>query len=341
MNSTTKTVLTRDTIEKIMEKHFGDVQVQNVTELTEGWFNAIYVVDYTKDGQSVSVVLKTGVEEGKYVLSYEKDMARAELAVYDMLEGTIIPTAKILARDLSRELIRCDYFIMERMTGDNWGHLNGKLTPENRELLVAELARYTAALHQIKSPWYGYIKDDHAYQYASWREAFQGFIKMAVSDGREQGLQLPYDELLEALEPCWFLLDNIKEACLVNFDMWTKNIMLKKQEDGLYHIDAIIDLERGFYGDPYADFISSNTVVGDVSTCQNFMKNYSSVSGKEFLYTDRDRARLVMYNIYLTLLLGVEVYRKTSEQEKEQALESCRSMLVSLFGQLKEAVGKL
>ena len=44
MNSTTKTVLTRDTIEKIMEKHFGDVQVQNVTELTEGWFNAIYVV---------------------------------------------------------------------------------------------------------------------------------------------------------------------------------------------------------------------------------------------------------------------------------------------------------
>lgn len=341
MNSTTKTILSKEIIQKIMEKHFGDVQVQNVSELTEGWFNAIYIVDYTKDGEAFSVVLKTGVEEGKYVLSYEKDLVRAELQVYDLLKGTIIPTAEILAKDFSWDLINCDYFIMERMMGDNWGRLTDQLIPENKDILVAELAQYTAALHQIKGPWYGYLKNDTFYQHPTWKDAFRGMIQMLMDDGKEQKLDLPYDELLEILEPYWYLLDDIKEPCLVNFDMWTKNIMLKKEEDGFYHIDAIIDLERAFYGDPYADFLSSNTVVGDVSTCQIFMDNYSKINGREFTFTNRDRVRLIMYFIYIIMMMGVEDYRKTDEQAKAEALKECREGLKFFAKRLKEAAEAL
>lgn len=341
MNSTTKTVLSTELIQKIMEKHFGKVTVTNVSELTEGWFNAIYVVDYEKEGKNFSVVLKTGVETGKYVLSYEKDMVEAELWVYDLLKDTIIPTAQILARDLSRELIDCGYFIMERMTGDNWGHLDSQLTPENRDLLVAELAQYTAALHQVKGSWYGYLKNDTSYHHPTWREAFQGMIHMAIQDGKDQNLDLPYDFMLETFEPYWYLLDDIQEPCLVNFDMWKKNIMLKKEADGLYHIDAIIDLERCFYGDPYADFISSNTVVGDVSSCQTFMENYSKISSREFTYTDRDRVRYIMYWLYVVIVLGVEDYRKTDEAAKAAALEGCRKGLKETAERLHAAAAKL
>ena len=151
MESTTKTHLDHQTIQNIIKKHFGEVCVQNVTELTEGMFNAIYAVDYIKDNNLYSVVLKTGVEANKYVLSYEKDMLRAELQVYDLLKDTIIPTAEIYARDFSREIINCDYFIMERLTGNNWGKLKGEITPENHDVLVAELAQYTAALLHLLS----------------------------------------------------------------------------------------------------------------------------------------------------------------------------------------------
>lgn len=342
MKSTTKTVLDTEIIQKIMEKHFGTVQVQKVTELTEGWFNAIYVVEYTKGDEEVTVVLKTGVETGKYVLTYEKNLMQAELQVYDLLQDTIIPTADILARDFSHDVIDCDYFIMEYLTGDNWGHLDASLIPENRDLLVAELAEYTAALHQIKGKWFGYLKDDTFYQYPTWREAFQGMVQMMIDDGKAQNLDLPYDELLAALEPYLYLMDDIQEPCLVNFDMWTKNIMLKKKEDEVYyHIDAIIDLERAFYGDPKADFISSNTVVGDVSTCQNFMDHYSKISGKEFTYTQRDRVRHAMYWLYLIIMGGVEVYRKTDEQERAEALQGCRDGLKQFTEVLKEAAAKL
>ncbi len=341
MKSTTKTVVSDETIQKIMEKHFGDVQVQKVTELTEGWFNAIFVIDYTRDGEACSVVMKTGVERGKYVLSYEKDLLKAELEVYDLLKDTIIPTAKIYARDFSHELIDCDFFMMERLTGDNWSRLADQITPENKDILVAEIARYTAALHQIKGPWYGYLKHDAFYQHPSWKEAFRGMVQMMIDDGKEQGLDLPYDEMLEIFAPYWDLLDDVQEPCLVNFDMWTKNIMLKMGDDGLYHIDAIIDLERCFYGDPCADFISSNTIVGDVSSCQTFMDNYSRISGREFTFTQRDRVRQKMYFVYLLIMGGVEAYRQVDEKGKQEAVARCRGGLQFFAKQLQEEAAKL
>lgn len=337
MNSTTKTRLDQKIIQKIMAKHFGAVTVTDAEELTEGMFNAIYVVHYEKEGQSAAVVLKTGVETGKYVLSYEKEMIKAELTVYDLLKDTIIPTAQILARDFGHDLINCDYFIMEYMTGDNWGHLEKLITPENKDILVAELAQYTAALHQVKGDWFGYVKNDTFYQYPTWKSAFQGMVQMMIEDGKEQNLDLPYEEFLNTLAPYWYLLDDITEPCLVNFDMWKKNIMLKLNEDGLYHIDAIIDLERAFYGDPYADFISSNTIVGDVSTCQTFMDHYSKISGTPFHFSDRDRVRLVMYFIYLILMGGVEVYRKADAQAKADSLKGCREGLAFFKQKLQKA----
>lgn len=341
MNSTTKTQVDRATIEKVMHKHFGDVQVQNVTELTEGWFNAIFVIDYRKDNEDFSVVMKTGVKTGTYVLSYEKNLVKAELEVYDLLADTIIPTAKIYARDFDHDLIDCDFFIMERMMGDNWGHLADQISPENRDILIAEIAQYTATLHQIKGPWYGYLKENPFYQHSSWKDAFRGIIQMTIDDSKEQGLDLPYDDILETLAPYWDLLDDIQEPCLVHFDMWTKNIMLKQGEDGLYHIDAIVDLERCFYGDPYADFISSNTIVGDVSSCQIFMDNYSKISGKHFAFTQKDRVRQLMYFTYLILLGGAESYRQLDEAGKQEAVARCRGGLQVFAQQLKEAAAKL
>ena len=324
MISNTKSILSRETIEMIVQENFGEgIVVEHITELTEGWFNAIYVLSFA--GQGVlgykELVLKTGVQSSKYVLSYERDIMRAEIFVYSLLENTIIPIPKIITQDYSQSLVDFDYCFMEKMQGSNWMILEEKITPENKEKLIAELARYTAALHNVKGDFFGYIKDDKLFQFPDWSSAFKGMMTTMIQDGRDQGLNLPYDAIMNALEPLWGILNEITEPSLVNFDMWSKNIMLA-EKDGEYYIDAIIDHERAFFGDPYAEFISSATICGDVLKSQTFMENYSLVSGKPFTFTRNDRIRLCMYNIYLTLLMGVEVYRY-NEEDTKQRIDYC------------------
>ncbi|GEM_PF-384449 len=337
MLSNTKSILSRETIEMIVRENFGkDVVVEDITELTEGWFNAIYVLSFAGQGilGYTELVLKTGVQSSKYVLSYEQDIMRAEILVYSLLEDTIVPIPKIITKDFSKLLVDFDYCFMEKLQGNNWMKLDDQITPENKEKLIAELARYTAALHNVKGDFFGYLKEDKKFQFPNWSSAFKGMMNSIIQDGREQGLDLPYDAIMSAFEPLWEILNEVTVPSLVNFDMWSKNIMLAEKE-GEYYIDAMIDHERAFFGDPYAEFIYSATICGDILNSQTFMENYSLISGKPFTFTRNDRIRLYMYNLYLTLLMGVEVYRY-SEEDKKQRMEYCNWKIPNDLMELRE-----
>lgn len=337
MKSNTKTVLSPEMIARIMKTHFGtELQVLTVTELTEGWFNAVYIVSFSKPvaGNFQEVVLKTGVESGKYVLTYEKDLMRAELKVYELLSPTKVPVPRILVKDLSRSLLDCDYFIMEKLQGDNWGKLDSRITPENNEKLISQVAGYMAEFHNISQGYFGYVKEDPAFRHTSWRSAFSSMVHMTIADGRKNAVALDYAAVLSAFSPLWELLDEVKEPALVNFDMWKKNIMLREVQ-GEYKIDGIIDHERAFFGDPCAEFIAANTICTDVSSCTNFQAHYSAVSGKPFLYTKHHHIRLQMYQIYLTLLMGTEVYRY-DEKDTADMLDMCSMRLKKYLEVLKQ-----
>lgn len=339
MNSNTKTILTLETVDLIMKNHFGpDTAVSRITEMTEGWFNAVYIVDFAApiSGGYNSVVLKTGVEDGKYVLSYEQDIMGAELKVYSLLENSMVPTPKILASDFSKSIINCGYFIMEKLEGDNWGHLESKISAANNEKLIGEIAGYTAAMHNIKGDYFGYIREDESFHFSTWREAFEAMVKLVISDGIKDKVDLPYDRILQAFDPLWPVLEEVKEPSLINFDMWKKNIMLIERE-GEYVIDGIIDHERAFYGDPCAEFIAGNTICGRVESCKTYMDNYSRVSGKPFSYTKNHEIRLCMYNVYLCLLMGTEVYRY-DEQDTQRMLTMCRTRIDKNLGELSAAL---
>lgn len=335
MISNTKTILDEKKLQEIIDFNYVDSKITNITELTDGWFKAIYVLELYHNDLNITeeVVLKTGILKDKYVLSYEKDLMRTEVLVFNLLENTIIPTPKILKTDFSNSIINCDYFIMEKLQGDSWNNLQAEITEQNQEKLLSEIATYTAAMHNIKGEYFGYIKDDKSYQFKDWKSAFINMLDMVSEDGKKANLKLPYDLVMNTLKPYFYLLDEIIEPSLVNFDMWTKNIMLIKKYDE-YIIDGIIDLERAFYGDPYADFISSNTICEDVSNNEIFKNAYSTVSKKEFTFTKNDELRLLMYTIYLFLIMGTEVYRYEGAQINK-VLEESESNVLLLLDQFK------
>lgn len=107
------------------------------------------------------------------------------------------------------------------------------------------------------------------------------------------------------------------------------------EKDGEYYIDGIIDHERAFFGDPYAEFISSATICGDVRQSPTFMDNYSLISGKPFTFTRNDQIRLYMYAVYVTLLMGVEVYRY-NEGDTQERLAYCNRSIPELLSALQK-----
>lgn len=324
MKSNTKTIVTKEQIQEIISYHFGEsTRVNYVEELTDGWFNAVYMINLEGEGVlgNKDMVLKTGIETGKYTIRYEKDIMKTELSIYDMLWETDIPVPQILARDSSKSIINCEYFIMERVLVDNWMNFEQMISKENHDKLLGDMAEYVGKLHRIKGNYFGYIKDDTSFHHKDWRSAFTAMVHMMVEDGKKDGIDLPYNIILEAFEKVWYILDEVKEASLVNFDLWSKNVMLG-YKDGEFFISALIDHERAFYGDPHADFNAMNELCTDVSTSKIFKERYSKGKGEEFTYTLNDRIRLCMYKVYLSLLMGVEVYRY-DEVDRREMLDYC------------------
>ncbi len=120
-----------------------------------------------------SVVLKTGIEADKYVLTYEKDIMSTEIQVYEKLSRCGVPIPKILHTDFSRQFVKCDYFFMEKLEGATWEKTENLLTDENRKKLHYELGRYTAIIHNLEGDYFGYIKNDKLYQFSTWKDAFK------------------------------------------------------------------------------------------------------------------------------------------------------------------------
>lgn len=343
MNSNTKSILNHTTIEYIIKHNFGnDLTISYIKELTDGWFNAVYIISFEEaiDIPAMSnckeVVLKTGVQTGKYIITYEKDIMKTELNLYDKLLGTEIPVPKILARDLTKSIVDFEYFIMERLMVDNWMNFEDILSEENHNSLVGEMAYFVGKLHQIKGDYFGYIKEDESFHYDNWRTAFYEMVHMMIRDGKSDNVVLPYDDILDGFAPVWHLLEEIKEPRLVNFDLWTKNVMLGYKNNKFF-ISGLIDHERSFYGDPCGDFNAMNEICGDVGTNPIFIENYSKGLGEEFVYTKNDRIRLCMYKIYLSLLMGVEVYRY-EEQDRIDMLDYCHKEIAKDLKELKELI---
>jgi len=306
MKSVTKSKITVEQVKLLAKKHFPGALVSGVKELTAGMFNAAYLVEGDRALEG-GVVLKVGPTPDIKVLTYEKDIMRTEIDVYHMLAEKPIPTPKILAQDFSREDVLCDYFFMERLPGDTWKNLKKKIPKSQQGRLMEELGGCNAAVHSVSGEWFGYIKDDLAFRFDSWGKAFCSMVNNILEDGRRLGKKLPYEGINHVVQKNLGRLNAIKKPTLVDFDMWAGNVFLS-YNDG-YHISGVVDFERSFFGDPYADFVSAMMLFSDVEKEDEFCRGYGEISGQALVVTEDDRVRMDLYRLYLWIIMLVETYR--------------------------------
>ena len=308
MQSRTKSLLSQEEIVKLVRVNFGDLsQVGSIVELKGGMFNSAYLIE--RINEKDKIVLKVSVAPGAPTLTYEKDPMPTEVAVYQMVaEQTNIPTPKILACDFSKQHISSNYFFMTALEGETMNKIMKKISKENHEKIKMELGSYFAQLHQIKGSYFGYFTNDKKYQFNTWREAYLHMIQMIIKDGKMHQVKLPYGRIEKILKEKTHYLDQIKQPALVDFDLWTGNTFVKKMGDE-YVIEGIIDFERAFWGDPYADFSATYLFTKDIRQEVSVWKGYQAETGISSEITREDLIRLNFYKLYLLTIMMVETYR--------------------------------
>ena len=100
MESKTKVRLSNGDIKKLVNYAFGNKSILSVAEMTDGWFNTAYHITLEDKTQTV---LKVGPPADAEILTYEKDLLRAE-----------VETMKLVAtefRDPCASHYQCRFFL--------------------------------------------------------------------------------------------------------------------------------------------------------------------------------------------------------------------------------------
>ncbi|MBK1809982.1 aminoglycoside phosphotransferase family protein [Clostridium sp. YIM B02505] len=306
MKSKTKSTLTKEKIVQLVKLNFGEgIEIGEIKELEGGMFNSAYLIGFNNK----DVVLKVSSSPEAKLLSYEKDLMRTEVEVYKLIEEqTKVPTPKVLSYDFSKSEIDSDYFFMSALNGETMKSIRKKLTIENLNIIKEELGDYFAQIHMIKGNYFGYFTENKKLQFNNWKDAFFHMVQMILNDGKKHKVKLPYDRINKALKSNEHYLGSIKVPSLVDYDLWAGNVFLIKK-DGYYHVEGIVDFERAFWGDPYADFPTAIMILKDIQEEPVFWESYTKTAGIDKKLTKEDFVRITMYELYIGLIMSVETYR--------------------------------
>lgn len=293
MVSKTKCKLDEKTIQKMFESA-GISPVSEIYELGAGEFNAVYQVKADKD-----YVLKIAPSQSTPVLTYEKDMIKAEVYWYDQIrENTSIKVPDVYYTDFSGKIIPNDWFIMEKLDGRQKNEV--KLDPEPVKQKTAQML---AAIHKIKNDKYGYIQNG---LYDNWYDALTSIIKNLLYDAQRVGRKSKNGaKLLKYAEKYKSVLQNVP-CCMVNYDLWDPNVICKKNGDDVEF--QWIDPERSFWGDRVFDFLCLENPAASIKNKMKSVEYYNQVADEPLIINKEVEIRFAFALGLLALIQEVEKY---------------------------------
>ncbi|WP_067171708.1 phosphotransferase family protein [Microtetraspora niveoalba] len=282
--------------------------VVSARELPDGFANAVWRLRL-EDGREV--ILKVGPPPGLELLTYERDLLRTEAMVYHLATAAGLPLPALLHAGYDDPLVGGDYLILSALDGVPWNR--AALTPEQDGGLRFQLGRHLALLHTI--PGDGVF----GYPYAgltgrSWREAFLVMAGAILDDAVRYATPLPAPplEIAGLFHGTAYALDRVTRPALVHFDVWPGNVFLSGLGSdapgggagGMPRIQALIDHERAFWGDPLADFVTP-TLFGELRDGDPLIAGYRDAGG--VVAADPEaRIRDALYRAYLYLIMLAE-----------------------------------
>ena len=288
-----------------VETFGGDAIVRTFQELTDGYFNAAYLIEL-EDGRRC--VLKVAPPAAVRVLRYERGIMYAEVEVMRLVRArTTMPVPEIYRFDASGRLLESPYFLMEFVPGVPLDKLRPTLTPADQQAIDRQIGAYLRQMNDIAGSSFGYIAPA-AERYGAWRPAFLAMLDDVLADGAAMDVSLPqrYDDIRQQVQRCAAVLDELATPRLVHWDLWDGNIFV---DPATHAILGVIDFERALWGDPLMEVQFRR-----LEAPAGFAEGYR----RSVLSTPTERLRRVLYNIYLYLIMVIEAaYRQYDSQDLE------------------------
>lgn len=268
-------------------------------ELTDGFANAVWRIGLD-DGRTV--VLKVSPPPELEQLTYERHLLRTEALVHRLAGPAGLPVPKLLHASFDDPVIGGDYLIMSALDGTPWNR--AAVSDADDKALRYDLGRLLARLHSITgSGPFGYPRPPLCGP--TWRDAFLVMTGALLDDANRYRISLPVTpvEIIRLIHANAAALDEITRPTLVHFDIWPGNVFLTTIGDRPF-IQALIDHERAFWGDPLADFVTP-TIFSDLLPDDPILIGYRSAGG-ELPLDGTARVRDALYRAYLYMIILVE-----------------------------------
>jgi len=305
MDSRTKRRLEPGQIQALVHHAMGSsVNVTSTRELTGGFFNVSYALELSS---GPPVVLKVAPPPDVPILTYEHGIMRTEIELYERVRReTSVPVPKVIASDFTRSRLDTDYFFMEMLRGAPLNEVKRKLSRAELEGVKAELGQIVGHLNALRADRFGYPRPEARASAPTWREAFLAMVANILEDAGRYGVKLPRPtpDILAMFRGRAGALDAVKVPVLTHFDLWEGNIFVLR-DGGPPKIEAIIDGERAFWGDPNAE-LTSVVLFGDIEREASFLRGYQAATGAPLAFNDNLRERLLLYRAYLYLIMVIE-----------------------------------
>jgi len=295
LESKTKVELSHSDIQRLVNHAFGNVNLLSVRELTDGWFNTAYHITMGKG--HAQTVLKVGPPAEADILTYEKDLLRAEVETMKLAATNQgIPLPRITFDDFSRTLLPYDYYFMDFIDGTSWDKIRDNLSTKQTNIIEYQLGQITARINAFEHTAFGYYSFGR--QFDNWPDAFRWMCALLFADAKRYQipLELSEQEFFEKFDEHYAIFAEITRPQLVHWDLWAGNIFVTFDRN-IPKIESVVDFERALWGDPLME-----SYPGRLSGIPHYIAGY----GEDILSTQSQRLRRVFYNIYLDLIMIIE-----------------------------------
>lgn len=281
----------------LAEAAFPGKAVTDITELTEGLFNAAYRFDFA-DGTASILKIAAASKDG--LLSNEINMMQAEVAAMGLAHAHALPyVPRVQYSDFS--CTQCDgtFFFMECMPGASLNSCKEQLSASTLADIHREIGLLQRRMAGIHSDSFGLLADDN--RFGSLYELVVYLFRHVLGDAARRNVDLGTTgehilSLLEMDRPCF---DRVKTPCFVHWDMWEGNILV----DG-GQVTGVIDWERAMWADPLMDDRFRRHTRSEA-----FLQGYGQQT-----FTPEEQRRLLWYDLFLFTTMYVECFYRQYEE---------------------------
>ena len=190
------------------------------------------------------------------VFHVEHRLLRREHAFTPWLAAIAPWLPRVAGVDFTGQVFARDAVLSDFIEGENWHAVMTELSPAENDALWRGLAGLLRRVHATPAPCFGYPLPEPAH--GRWSDFMLGINRGLLADLSR--LALPETEAR-----AWFalaergaaFLDEIVEPRVLHGDPWPRNVLIRRAPpgEGGPRIVALLDHERGLFGDPLAEWV--------------------------------------------------------------------------------------